>query len=242
MPKFLPDQIQDGKAVFLEDAPHIARTLRHVSGDEIQAVDGQGHLLTCRLALVTPKRVEAAVVESRRAGSESAVAVTVFQAICKNQKMESVVQKCSELGAVEIVPVQTQYSEISAADYQKRLPRLQKVAREAVKQCGRAVVPRVGAPRRLLACDFSAYSLTLCAYEAERRTGLKTALGLYNAPESVALVIGPEGGFAPHEIEALTQNGAVPVSLGPRILRTETAAPALLSVVLYHYGQWEVNA
>lgn len=242
MPKFLPDQVQEGKAVFLEDAPHIARTLRHVKGDEIQAVDGQGHLLTCQLTLVTPKRVEAAVMESRRADSESAVAVTVFQAICKNQKMESVVQKCSELGAVEIVPVQTQYSEISAADYQKRLPRLQKVAREAVKQCGRAVVPRIGEPRRLLTCDFSAYSLTLCAYEAEDHTGLKSALGLYNAPESVALVIGPEGGFAPHEIEALRQNGVVPVSLGPRILRTETASPALLSAVLYHYGQWEANA
>ena len=94
---------------------------------------------------------------------------------------------------------------------------------------------------RLLEYDFSRYALVLCAYEAEEHTGLRQALAHFAHPESIALVIGPEGGFAPHEIEALTQIGAQSVSLGPRILRTETASPALLAAVLYHYGQWEAQ-
>lgn len=239
MPAFLPDTIQDGVAVFLEDAPHIARTLRHSVGDEIDAVDGQGHTLVCRLTAVSPKRVEAKVLSCREAGTEPAIRITVYQAICKNQKMESVVQKCSELGAVSIVPVQTQHSEIPAKDYQKRQPRLQKIAREAIKQCGRSFVPQVGDACRLLDCDLSAYDLTLCAYETTPRTSLKRALSYCHAPKSLAILIGPEGGFASYEIEALCQRGVVPVSLGPRILRTETASPALLAAVLYHYGQWE---
>lgn len=224
---------------FLEDAPHIARTLRHSIGDEISAVDGQGHALVCRLTAVSPKRVEAQVLSCREAGTEPAIRITVYQAICKNQKMESVVQKCSELGAVSIVPVQTQHSEIPAKDYQKRQPRLQRIAREAIKQCGRSFVPQVGDACRLLDCDLSAYDLTLCAYETAPRTSLKRALSYCGAPQSLAIVIGPEGGFASYEIEALCQRGVVPVSLGPRILRTETASPALLAAVLYHYGQWE---
>ena len=151
MPAFLPDTIQDGAAVFLEDAPHIARTLRHSVGDEIDAVDGQGHTLVCRLTAVSPKRVEAKVLSCREAGTEPAVRITVYQAICKNQKMESVVQKCSELGAVSIVPVQTQHSEIPAKDYQKRQPRLQKIARgghQAVRAqlcaAGRGCLPPAG--------------------------------------------------------------------------------------------------
>lgn len=240
MPAFLPDTMTDDTAVFLEDAPHIARILRHKVGDEISAVDGRGHVLVCRLTAVSPKRVEAEVVQSREAGTEAALRVTVYQAICKNQKMETVVQKCSELGAERIVPIQTQYSEIPASDYQKRQPRLQKIAREAIKQCGRSFVPQVGDAKRLLDCDFSAYDLVLCAYESEQRTTLKKALSFCDAPTTLAIIIGPEGGFAPYEIEALSQRGVVSVSLGPRILRTETASPALLSAVLYHYGEWEV--
>ena len=180
MPAFLPDTIQDGAAVFREDAPHIARTLRHRVGDEIDAVDGQGHTLVCRLTAVSPKRVEAKVLSCREAGTEPAVRITVYQAICKNQKMESVVQKCSELGAVSIVPVQTQHSEIPAKDYQKRQPRLQKIAREAIKQCGRSFVPQVGDACRLLDCDLSAYDLTLCVAGAAGRriVSLRTVGGL----------------------------------------------------------------
>ena len=199
MPAFLPDSIRDGAAVFLEDAPHIARTLRHSIGDEISAVDGQGHALVCRLTAVSPKRVEAEVLSCRAAGTEPALRVTVYQAICKNQK----------------------------------------IAREAIKQCGRSFVPQVGYACRLLDCDLSAYDLTLCAYETTPRTSLKKALAYCAAPQSLAIVIGPEGGFAPYEVEALCQRGAAPVSLGPRILRTETASPALLAAVLYHYGEWE---
>ena len=116
---------------------------------------------------------------------------------------------------------------------------LQRIAREAIKQCGRSFVPQVGDACRLLDCDLSAYDLTLCAYETAPRTSLKRALSYCGAPQSLAIVIGPEGGFASYEIEALCQRSVVPVSLGPRILRTETASPALLAAVLYHYGQWE---
>ena len=131
------------RCIFLEDAPHIARTLRHSVGDEIDAVDGQGHMLVCRLTAVSSKRVEAKVLSCREAGTEPAVRITVYQAICKNQKMESVVQKCSELGAVSIVPVQTQHSEIPAKDHQKRQPRLQRSPPgEAIKQCGAALCRR----------------------------------------------------------------------------------------------------
>ena len=92
MPMFLPDEIKAGRAVFIEDAPHIARTLRHTAGDTIRAVDGQGHVLTCRLTEVSPKKVIADITQCQDAGTEPEMRITVVQAICKNQKMEQVVR------------------------------------------------------------------------------------------------------------------------------------------------------
>ena len=169
----------------------------------------------------------------RRAKSEPDVSVTLFQCLPKAGKMETIIQKCVELGACGFVPVQSERCVVVLKPpYEGRIERWQRVSEEAAKQSRRGIVPVVALPEPLKSLDFSAFDTVLVAYENERTVSLKQALRS-GAHKTIAIVIGPEGGFSEEEIAILTTRGATSVSLGTRILRTETAGMAMLAQIMY---------
>ncbi|MBI3629330.1 MAG: 16S rRNA (uracil(1498)-N(3))-methyltransferase [Candidatus Rokubacteria bacterium] len=233
--------IESGRVSFdAEEARHIARTLRLRPGDLVAAVDGDGTHFTVRLERVTPRAVEGAItaVEPKRA--ESPLAITLAQGIPKGDKLEAIIRACVELGVVRIVPVVTERTivRLDPARGRDRLRRWQRVAKEAAKQCGRAVIPPVEAPRTLagLLAAEEPDGLRLCLWEEEARP-LDAVLAAVEAPpRPVTVLVGPEGGLSAAEVEAARSRGFVVAGLGPSILRTETAGPAVVAILQSRFG------
>ena len=234
MHRFFTDTIQPHTAVVRgEDVKHISRVLRLKPGDPVQLCDGEGNECEAIIESIAPDAVTFSTRAWTEAQSESAVAVTLFQCLPKTGKMETIIQKCVELGAAGFVPVQSERCVVVLkAPYEGRIERWQRVSEEAAKQSRRGRIPKVGLPEPLKNLDFSAFDTALVAYENERTVSLKQALREHPC-KRIAIVIGPEGGFSAEEIAILTEKGAVPVSLGTRILRTETAGMAMLAQIMY---------
>lgn len=231
-----PEAIADGAAVITgEDVQHIAKVLRLGAGDEVALSDGRKTEYTARIERVEKERVTLRVLSSAQSETEPRCAVTLYQGLPKAGKLETIIQKCVELGVSRVVPFEAARSvvKLSEREFEKKRPRYARVAYEAAKQSRRGIIPEVSGLAWLLAEDFSQYDLVLLAYEEERTMTLKAALRRMPEAERLALIIGPEGGFAPEEAGLLCEHGAVPVSLGPRILRTETAGMATLAMALY---------
>lgn len=235
MRRFFCDSILEETAVITgDDAHHIARVLRMKAGDALSLCDGCGKEYAAEICAISPDSVTCKVGAAIDSNSESPCRVTLFQCLPKSGKFETIVQKCTELGVFAIVPVvSARCVVVPGKDFQKKVDRYQRVAFEAAKQSRRAMVPEVLPLTDISKIDPCAFDLFLAAYEEEQRVSLKSALRQIESPESVALLIGPEGGFEPAEIERLTEQGAVPVSLGKRILRAETAGMAMLAQVQY---------
>ena len=220
------------------EAHHLARVLRLGPGDMVQAVDGRGLELTVRLTRVGPRGAEGAIVGRVSRPVESPLDLTLAQGIPKGDKLESIIRMATELGVARIVPLVTERT-IARAEpsrWSQRLLRCQRVAREAAKQSGRAVVPEVEGPRALT--DWLGEprppGLLLCCWEGER-TGLAAALPA-GGLDRATVVVGPEGGLSEGEVTRLRSAGAVVAGLGPRILRTETAGPVALALLQARYG------
>ena len=234
MHRFFTNEIQDGNAVVRgEDVKHISRVLRLKAGDAVQLCDGQGNECEAAIVSIAQDAVMFRTAPWTKAKSEPDVSVTLFQCLPKAGKMETIIQKCVELGAARFVPVQSERCVVVLkAPYEGRIERWQRVSEEAAKQSRRGRIPEVALPQTLRTLDFSAYDTVLVAYENERTVSLKTALRAHPC-RNIAIVIGPEGGFSEEEIAILTEKGAVSVSLGTRILRTETAGMAMLAQIMY---------
>ena len=234
MHRFFTSDIQaHTAAVRGEDVKHISRVLRLRIGDCVQLCDGQGNECDASISAIAPDAVTFETQPWRRAKSEPDVSVTLFQCLPKAGKMETIIQKCVELGACGFVPVQSERCVVVLKPpYEGRIERWQRVSEEAAKQSRRGIVPVVALPESLKSLDFSAFDTVLVAYENERTVSLKQALRS-GAHKTIAIVIGPEGGFSEEEIAILTTRGATSVSLGTRILRTETAGMAMLAQIMY---------
>ncbi len=234
MHRFFTSDIQaHTAAVRGEDVKHISRVLRLRIGDCVQLCDGQGNECDASISAIAPDAVTFETQPWRRAKSEPDVSVTLFQCLPKAGKMETIIQKCVELGACGFVPVQSERCVVVLKPpYEGRIERWQRVSEEAAKQSRRGIVPVVALPEPLKLLDFSAFDTVLVAYENERTVSLKQALRS-GAHKTIAIVIGPEGGFSEEEIAILTTRGATSVSLGTRILRTETAGMAMLAQIMY---------
>lgn len=225
-----------------EDANHLARVLRAQPGQEISATDGQGHLYKIVLTFVTPEAVHGQVLTVAADHSEPEVKIALYQSILKGEKMDWVLQKGTELGISTFVPFLSSrtIARPTPSQYGKKRERWQKIVTAAAKQSGRGLIPTVqpviawAELPSLLAGRF-----TLVAWEAETTRSLRQVLAGQRQPAAVNLIIGPEGGFALDEVVTLTQQGAQSVSLGPRILRAETAGPLTAAIILYHYGALE---
>ncbi|MCL2200528.1 MAG: 16S rRNA (uracil(1498)-N(3))-methyltransferase [Oscillospiraceae bacterium] len=181
----------------------------------------------------------AEIIESRPSEGEPSVKCSMFIALAKGERLEFAVQKSIELGAYEIILFPSERCISVPKDMDKKAVRLQKIALETAKQCGRGIVPGVQvfssfeeALRQGAAAD-----LKLFPYESERQLSLKDALEQSgDGVKSIAVITGPEGGFEPHEVERAVAGGFSIVTLGKRILRCETAPVAVLAAVMYHSG------
>ena len=216
-----------------EDAAHACRVLRLKAGDAVTLCDGRGTDYDAVLTLATPAEAVCCVTDAHPSDTEPRCRVTLYQCLPKAGKLEIVIQKGTELGAAAFVPVQSRFCVPEPKDFSKRLPRFQRVALEAAKQSRRGCVPAVSGLTGIAQIDPAAHGLFLIAYENEQSRMLKAALRERELPDSVGVLIGPEGGLAPEEVALLSARGALSVSLGPRILRTETAGAAVLSQILY---------
>lgn len=239
MARFFADIITGEYAVFVEDAAHMAKTLRMKQGDRLLALDGSGAEYLCEITEVSANKITAKIFEKHTANYEPDIFVTVYQGLTRQARLETAVQKCVELGACRIVPVEFSRCEIKLKDITKpKLERYNKIAREAAKQCGRSRIPEVVEPIPFEKLLSSSHELLLCPYEEERETTLKAVLKGREQVKDIGLVIGPEGGMERYEAEAVKAAGGQVVTLGSRILRTETAAPAVIAALMYHFDQW----
>ncbi|MCL2670415.1 MAG: 16S rRNA (uracil(1498)-N(3))-methyltransferase [Clostridiales bacterium] len=235
MERFFVKFTVPGESVVLrgDDFAHAARVLRLRAGDAIELCDGAGQVCVGRVQSVEKDSLHAMAGEWQVCESEATHKITLFQCLPKGDKMEWITQKCVELGVCAIVPVLSARCVAQPKeDYGKKRERLQRIAQEAAKQSKRGVLSAVLPLIKLADSDFSAFDAVLLAYEEEKTASLKSALRQC-AGQRLALLIGPEGGFTPEEAALLCEKGAISVSLGPRILRTETAGMAMLAQVLY---------
>lgn len=226
-----------------EDAAHIARVLRLGPGERVVLVVAPEREALAELVSVDSKAVRARIVATRSVRCEAPLRIRLAQGVAKGEKMDYIVQKSTELGVAEFIPVLTERSvvRLDRERGEERARRWQKIAREAAQQSGRTVVPALLPPlpfAAALPCAVAGSDLHLIPYEGESGRGLHETLSAASvgAGGTITVYIGPEGGFADNEVAAAMAAGCLPVSLGPRILRTETAGPAALTMIMYHLG------
>jgi len=244
MPAFAVDgeALKDGTVTLTGEAfHHAARVVRLEVGDELAVlVDGR-ELRRGRIVEVHKDRMTARVGDAEPLRSEPAAAVTLYQSLLKGEKFELVVQKAVELGAASIVPVATERSIVKADGRSSRSARWRKIAVSAACQSGRARVPEIHEPvpfdEAIRAA--SAAEKAVLLYEGERCAAFGAVLAGPAPPRSLALLLGPEGGFSAGEVELARRCGIAVAGLGPRILRAETAAIAALSIALYALGEMD---
>ena len=245
MPKFFVagNQINNNKITIIgNDVNHIKNVLRQKSGDKITICDTskeQDYL--CKIDKIEEKSIDCNIIEKLENNTESNVKVTIFQGLPKADKLELVIQKSVELGAYDITPLQMKRCvvKLNEKDKLKKIQRWQKISEVAAKQCGRNIIPKINNIVNVKeVCNLcNEYDIVLIAYENEKENTLKKELKnlkkLDKEEIKVAVIIGPEGGIAPEEIEMFEENGAKIITLGNRILRTETAALSVLSIIMY---------
>ena len=234
--------LPDSREVTLlgEDARHISLSLRMRVGDEITVSNGAGRDYLCRLTSLLPDRVTAEVTASLPPKGEFPFPIHLYMAYPKGDKLDFIIEKAVELGAATVTPFVSAHCvrRPPAEKTARLLERYNKIARAAAGQCGRAVLPTVGAPLSFEGMLRAAKEaeLALFCYEGEGTLPLPTLLRDIPSPASVAVIIGSEGGFSSEEAAAAREAGCLPVGLGERILRCETAPIVALSLLLYRYG------
>lgn len=247
MHRFFADErgIADGIAYLnAEDAGHALRVLRLEVGDKVELVCAPSRYLA-QIDAAEDGEVRLKIEKELR-GTEAATRVTLYQGLPKADKMEWIVQKSTELGAFAVAPVAMSRCvvKLEGKDAAKKTERWQKIAREAVKQCARVNAPEVRLPRKLSAMkdELNALDVLIVPWEDARDGSIAQCLAPLAGRESVSvgILIGPEGGIAPEEADWLVQEaGAKLVTLGSRILRTETAAIASQTIVMALRGEME---
>lgn len=219
-----------------DEARHMLTVLRMARGDELLLVSGDGTEYSAVIEECSKDSVILSVLSEKEGAAEPKIHVTLFQCLPKTGKVETIIQKCVELGIHDVQLVQSSRCVVKPDNMENKLVRYNKISREAAKQCGRAIAPEIKGAVKLSECDFTKFDLVLVAYENEQEQGIKSLLrGIERKVESVALVIGPEGGFEHGEVDFIlnSSRNAHSVSLGRRILRTETAGMAMLAMLMY---------
>lgn len=240
MPKFFvrQDKIENNKVIITgDDAFHISRALRMAKGEHVTVCDMQCNEYDCVLAEFNPDNVVAEIVSSRRIDNEPPVKVYLFQALPKGDKLDTVIQKAVECGVFEITPFESDRCVVKSKPEaeERKTERRNRISLEAAKQCGRGYIPRVNPTVSFESAVEQACSCDLCVfcYEGEENFSLKELLRDNREACSISVFIGSEGGFSVDEVAYATDKGMKSVSLGKRILRTETASSFVLSCIAY---------
>ncbi len=222
-----------------EEARHAAQVLRLRPGEAFFAVDEGGARFLAELTEVSKDACACALREALP-DNEPPVRLTVYQGLPKADKLELIAQKLTELGAARLVPVKMErcVTKADAKDAEKKRERLQRIAREAAKQCKRGRAPEIAPPQSWKQCEeeMQRHDLLLVPWEEAQGRMLKAMREEFPGARDIGLVIGPEGGMSGAEVGALARLGALPVTLGPRILRTETAAVAACAMTMLLWG------
>lgn len=245
MPKFFVNQTQlKNKKIFIEgqDVKHIKNVLRMKVGEHIDVcnVDVTQNY-ECEIEEINNENIICKIIKERENDSESKVKITIFQGLPKADKMELVIQKSVELGVYNIVPVAMKRCvvKLDSKDVRKKVERWQKISEVAAKQCGRDIIPKVSEVVKIddICKMMDSYDKIIVAYENEKDNTLKNEIQkikmLDKEEIKIGVLIGPEGGIDEKEIEILKSAGGNIVTLGKRILRTETVALNVLSILLY---------
>jgi 16S rRNA (uracil1498-N3)-methyltransferase len=240
---FVPStQIRDG-LVYLEgsDHHHLQTVLRRTVGDELRILNGKGEEWVAQIVEMTAQTTIARLSGSIGRQTEPQLKINLVQSLPKADKFEWILQKNTELGVSRFQPFISERSliKLDAVTKAKKQERWQKIIQEAAEQSGRGIVPPL-----LPVLEWREFiarfpkGLVLLPWEVEQQHSLKDVLGtLTELPEQVSVLIGPEGGFAQEEVTVLQELGAIPITLGPRILRTETAGLVAAAALLYHFGE-----
>lgn len=218
---------------------HIVNVMRQKVGDSVVLCTGDGIDLYATLTSVEKNAVCFRIEERVPNPNEAQIELTAFLAALKGDSLEYSVQKVSELGAAAVIPFYSRYTVAKNV----KIDRLQKIAVESAKQCQRSRILKVHEAltfSRVLEM-FNRFDAVLFACEFERERDIKSVLDGLKTPERIAVIIGSEGGFSEEEYEKIVRAGAIPVSLGGRILRAETAAVTMASIVMYRFDQLGVS-
>lgn len=249
MPKFFvkKEQIVENKIIINGlDVNHIKKVLRAKIGDELQICNSDdGNNFLCDIENFENENIICKIKEKIEEQIESNIKVTIFQALPKVDKMEYIIQKSVELGVYDITPVEMRRCVVKLDDRDKvkKIDRWQKISEVAAKQCGRDIIPKINNVINIKkVCDFiKNYDIVLVAYENEKQNNLKeqlknlkdTVFSLEDRKIKIGIVIGPEGGLEEQDVDLLRECGAKIITLGKRILRTETVALNVLSIIMY---------
>lgn len=256
MPRFFIEQElpaeQENWVISGEDARHISSVLRMAVGDELTLCDGRRTDFAAKIIEITGSQVTVQIINRQPSQTESPLELWLFQGLPKSDKLDSIIQKSVELGVARIIPVACERSvaRVDTKDAPRKVERWNKIAREAAKQCGRGQLPEVLAPLSFKAAIAKARTadLALIPWESEREQSLRTVieaqatrladLMVSGQRPRIAIMIGPEGGFSLDEIDLALAATVTPVTLGRRILRTETAGPAVLAMLGYQFNDF----
>jgi len=221
---------------------HMARVLRLKAGSAVTLTDAAGGLLSGVIEEVGAKSLTVLISGRENAPEEEkeqGLRVTLYQGLPKGEKLDLILQKCTELGISELVTFDAARSVVKLRGERGagRLERCEKIAQEAARQSGRRLAPQVSLGGSLeVVLREARQEVKLLLWEGEQTTRLKEVFAAHPSPESVAIVVGPEGGLTNEEVKQAVASGFTPVSLGRRILRTETAGLAMLAILQFHYG------
>ncbi len=243
MPRFFVESsnIKDGIITLSgDDAGHISRVLRGKIGDTLTVCDGDGNDYEAEISGINEGEVILTVKNTVFTQSEPSLKITLYQGLPKGDKMELIIQKCVELGVYKIVPVNTERCivKIDKNKEKKKIERWQKISESAAKQSGRGIIPQIGNVENFSQAIKNAVEngKAMIPYELEKERGLKQFLDSFANDNNgeMAIFIGPEGGFSAEEIEKALESGVLPVTLGKRILRTETAGMTAIANTLFY--------
>ena len=240
---FTPKELINGDVAKIigDDVKHIYKVLRITQGEKVTLNNCEGVEYIAKVISVTKQEVLLEVLEKLDVNNESDIKIYLFQGLPKSQKMDLIVQKGTELGVTEFIPTITHRVDVKLKGEFKKLDRLNRIALEAAKQSKRSIIPKVSEPIEFedMIEKINSLDLVLVPYENAENFGIKKLVnnleknGSVEKIKSVGIFVGPEGGIEEDEIEKLKENGAHIITLGKRILRTETAGFVATSLIQF---------
>lgn len=228
---------EDVVEIINEDYKHISKVLRMSPNEKISICNRKtGDRVLSEIVSIDKEKVVCKIIKKLES-NEMNINVTIYQGIPKSDKMEYIIQKAVELGATKIVPVEMKNCIAKIKDVDKKTARWQVISETAAKQSKRNIIPKVTKPMDIsqICNEIKNYDVVLVAYENEEKMNIKEMFKTNRNAKNIAVIIGPEGGLTETEVSQIIEKGATSVSLGKRILRTETASIVMLSMIMYEF-------